>query len=77
MPPLPSIPAALASALLLTSRLAIASRRVLAPIAAGTLCKFGPGIVRAYPEGDRYTVVAQDDFSTRLGVCREQLEVAS
>lgn len=48
----------------------------LPSIPPGTRCRFGAGVVRAYPEGgDRYEVVAEDDWSHRLGVLREQLEV--
>jgi len=77
MPPLPTLPPRLASALLLCSRLALSARLIPAPIPAGARCRFGAGTVRAYPTGDnRYTVIAEDDLSERLGVRRDQLEVA-
>ena len=49
------------------------TQRTGGPIPPGARCRFGPGIVRAYPDGDRYEVVAEDDGSHRLGVLREQL----
>jgi hypothetical protein len=51
------------------------TQRTTGPVPSGARCRFGIGVVRAYPTGDRYEVVAEDDGSHRLGVPREQLEV--